>query len=127
MQIFGLNGMAAAGQDTSYLKFTATPGSWRFSATYSNLPTATRKSKLVSYVKDVLRLSFDHGRTVAHVTSSGQFRLQIFDMSGRECIDFTGNDSKDIVLSEKIKISGTVLIRLLSTNGMVMKKTVLYW
>jgi hypothetical protein len=122
----GVTGVAISGQDTSFLKFTAAPGSWRFVATYSNLQTAIGNNSHISIVKDNLRLTCGRGRPVAHVACSGKFRLQIFDMSGRECVDLTGIDSKDVVLSENFTVSGTVLIRLLSSDGIIVKKAILY-
>lgn len=75
--------------------------------------------------KETLRLSLNHGRPVVHVACSGQFRLQIFDMSGRECTDYTGVGKRDIVIPERLKMSGAYLIRLLSSGGMVVKKIIL--
>jgi hypothetical protein len=121
----GINGVATAGQDTSYLKFTAAPGSWRFAATYSNLATTIRNNCHSSSVKENLQLSFDYGHTVMHVASSGTFRLQIFDISGRKCMDYSAFGNGDIKISGIRKISGTYLIRLSSSDGIVVKKAVL--
>jgi alpha-L-rhamnosidase len=120
--IGGITGVAAAGQDTSYLKFTANPGSWRFLATYGKAVSVQMK-KLSG--KETLRLSLSHGRSAVHVACSGQFRLQIFDMSGKECSDYTGIGKSEIILSKKLKLSGAYLIRLSSSGGMVVKKAIL--
>jgi hypothetical protein len=120
-----VTGVMAAGQDPSYLKFSADPGSWHFVATYDK-PVSVNIPKEPS-VNDssLLQISLNNGRSVAHVACSRQFHLQAFDMIGRECLDYLGTGNKDVVLSEKIKMPGAYLIRLSSSNKIVVKKAIL--
>jgi hypothetical protein len=121
-----VTGVAAAGHDTSWLKFSVSSGTWRFVATYGNLATAIANNHCNPTVKETLRLSFENGQKVLHVTCSGKFHLQFFDVSGRECAHYTGFNNKEVLLPEKIAASGAYLVRLSSSDGIVLKKSVLY-